>query len=936
MKKILLLSFILLTFKNICFSQGTNQSVISVFDQIANFPAENNVKYVKISLNYNEVVAGSYSSGNYDLRTYTGFSAIAKYQFIGADGSCAKNDVFYVRDKSYIFPGHGVINGVNFDTGITVGTGQISKNSSNLYCSASPAFPNPPFGTSIGFRTLSPQEINTNPNIANFTFNNGNNQWQNHGTCVPNMVNVYVILKVFSLNCPNPAPTLAGANTAGASGMTFLFSAPQQATGQYEAELVFKTANYPAEGSNAPNPSIGYQRKPFSINAGLGGVTFENLVAGQTYKIRARAVCTNGTKGSWGAPQDFTMSGCNLTDSFNMKTILDTSGSLILPYVFNDGPEICVKKTCNGSPTILVPSPTALGEPTTIFNWINKGANFDFTKLVSNASGLEVYRKDGANDKWFLIPNPAQYQPKSGIMLEKFALIYKSILTPVSTQRCFIGMVGLDVMPSQYCFFVAQKGSNEPIDQPCYVCNKSKVVAQFAYMKAQLKGPCTQGNTNTANNTIYNLNGFDAGTAMKGLIDESPSTLYKGSNLPLTAQRTAYNVTIQNVESISPAQSVNIINNGLVNNFFTFKWVPLWNQNRNQSNYIFSSKRYSELTTAINYKSGVRVESYNPNGAGVSSFVVFANSNIIYKQSLNEGNPAAGPGRRPGDAPNKFYSISNGVGGSWVEKYSNSITSDIADLFFQDDTGTTVIQCMTFRDLSDRYELKPADPANPLKWKQTLNGVTSTGDYQLSSPGTIGIALTPTTNVPIFLSNFNKLNGKRVKLCTACPTINFNDVVITTKVGANAGSDAAKYASVVGETTMNVNLKSVAVWPCTNPVYAYDVDIFKLDCTIPGTSSRMANPDKTEISETEIKPSTFPNPFTTELNIKFTAAGLEEAYFEVFDLQGKKMYNSAAQKLEQGSFVQETLDTSSWATGMYIVKTFAGNGESSVQKVVKQ
>ena len=82
--------------------------------------------------------------------------------------------------------------------------------------------------------------------------------------------------------------------------------------------------------------------------------------------------------------------------------------------------------------------------------------------------------------------------------------------------------------------------------------------------------------------------------------------------------------------------------------------------------------------------------------------------------------------------------------------------------------------------------------------------------------------------------------------------------------------------------------------------------------------------------------STFPNPFTTELNIKFTASGSEEAYFEVFDLQGKKMYNSKAQKLNQGSFVQETVDTASWTAGMYIIKTYDGNGESNTQKVIKQ
>ncbi len=90
------------------------------------------------------------------------------------------------------------------------------------------------------------------------------------------------------------------------------------------------------------------------------------------------------------------------------------------------------------------------------------------------------------------------------------------------------------------------------------------------------------------------------------------------------------------------------------------------------------------------------------------------------------------------------------------------------------------------------------------------------------------------------------------------------------------------------------------------------------------------------VLETESKPSTFPNPFTTELNIKFTASGNEDAFFEVFDLQGKKMYNSTAQKQEVGSFVQETLDTANWAAGMYIIKTYGGNGESSTQKIIKQ
>jgi hypothetical protein len=91
-----------------------------------------------------------------------------------------------------------------------------------------------------------------------------------------------------------------------------------------------------------------------------------------------------------------------------------------------------------------------------------------------------------------------------------------------------------------------------------------------------------------------------------------------------------------------------------------------------------------------------------------------------------------------------------------------------------------------------------------------------------------------------------------------------------------------------------------------------------------------------ENNELVYKPSTFPNPFTTELNIKFTAVGGQEAYFQVFDLTGKQLYNSQVQKLEESGFVQETLDTSGWQAGIYIVKTFAGNGESSTQKVVKQ
>ncbi len=189
----------------------------------------------------------------------------------------------------------------------------------------------------------------------------------------------------------------------------------------------------------------------------------------------------------------------------------------------------------------------------------------------------------------------------------------------------------------------------------------------------------------------------------------------------------------------------------------------------------------------------------------------------------------------------------------------------------------------------------------------------------------------------------------RVRVCDPCAiigvftlseadlSISFNGSLANDtnkKIGESSGEVSGQAKATIYLKTNNNFLSCVA-----NNKIASAIPIGRLPNTCP-PASRISNPNNTKLSEnereTESKPSTFPNPFTTELNIKFTAVGGQEAYFEVFDLTGKQLYNSKVQKLEESGFVQETLDTSNWATGMYVVKTFAGNGESSTQKVVKQ
>ena len=195
------------------------------------------------------------------------------------------------------------------------------------------------------------------------------------------------------------------------------------------------------------------------------------------------------------------------------------------------------------------------------------------------------------------------------------------------------------------------------------------------------------------------------------------------------------------------------------------------------------------------------------------------------------------------------------------------------------------------------------------------------------------------------IGNSNELF--RVRLCNPCNILGFfaiGESKLTLSTDANLsiagtqkmGGNSTSYSST-GMVNIYLETDNAFLGCSQQGKIASAISLKDLEgnCAS-GENSRIAENNKVPEELILSKNLFFPNPFTTELNIKFTASGSEETYFEVFDLQGKKMYNSKAQKLKQGSFVQETVDTASWAAGMYIIKNYGGNGESNTQKIIKQ
>lgn len=793
------------------------------------------------------------------------------------------------------------------------------------------------------------------PPSSGFCFNSGsltdNTTWNGaNGRNRPAMSTVTIVFTIY-LKCPPPPSNLNTLPVANQSLSQLLSWGSVTNSSGYQVQWAKKNESYITTGSNTQAANGGQA----ILSSNSLNITLQNLLKSTEYKWRVRTKCKSNADvySNWGEEKYFSIGDCDPATSFELPLINNTN--------------LCVIKTCGTVSQMAVPSPTILADPTTILYWVGNAKGFDFSKMVTNASNLEVYIKKG--DKWEQIPNPLDYKPLPGIAgvgslsIEKFALIQRSALSPTSNSRCFIGMVGLDIQPFSKCYYMATAGSNLPYDQPCYQCNYLLNTSEFAFMKLQLEVPCINTNVPIANKNVYDLSGFRTGTTMTEELPQTGSFDFSAFSPFSTQQinsylkpKDAYNITINNVESITPAENTltNAIwrNTGIVNNFYTFKWVPKWNQSRNQSYYIFSATpMYSAATLQpiIKFKSGARIESYNPNGPGNSSFLVFGgNGSLVFQQPLPQGNPAAAPGRRDGSEPDmKYYSIPNNTntGGQWVQQYPGD--GNIADLLWLQ-SSPNPLQCMTYIDNSERYELKPADPANPLKWKQTISGCTTTGDYQLTS---VGSTSTICTLVPSQCpSNFNKFVGKRVKVCNACPAINFNNIILTPKLTAGGATPSGlTSAQISGETSFNINIAAGGSWPCdaTSPFgastfYAYDIDMYQLQCPTvvpcPSSAARIAN-DITKTNDDQSvefqlsKIFIAPNPVQNELTVELQTVQNGKANYVVSDATGN--IANRGEIVCEGGACRSTIDTSALKQGLHILQVTI-NGEVLTSKFIKK
>ncbi len=647
--------------------------------------------------------------------------------------------------------------------------------------------------------------------------------------CAPipkNIGTIYFKMRFYKA-CNRPAPTLAGASTAPNSGMTLLYSAPQQAYGQYEAEIVFKTANYPAEGSNAPNPSIGYQRKTFSINSGLGGVTFDNLASGQNYKIRARAICTNGSKGTWGEPQDFTT---NLPKCHDKGSLSTTNAPLY-------------------------------------FNW-TAGAVFDFKKLVNGTGTVEIQEK--VNGSW---TNVSGNTYKISADLNASAVVtkeFKIILNNNGTKCEVSDKIFLDFYPIKNVIQIKNTSRTPKNQDLIFYGIPNKLIDEVDVIKIFPVNEC--GNPTTIPYTVRAIFGVsNSRLANEGFVMNGNQSSIVDAVFRENARTACVRDNLDDNNFTSSAYRWHGFR-------FAYPHYSAQNENRDIPRYLYTSKyvgnmytfysyinRQTNATKTYEFKIAVR-KINNPlklklYGDATSRFVdmpgIFARTQsdlVMDKHTLGAG--------QTGQEPTWYVA-----------------PLDKQDLLLTADSDTGIQHSMSYLF---NASVEPRSKANPRTIMRPIAGCP-----KIIFPTGVTLGLPP----------------------AAEGSINFNDPTML----SCSGSNATFQADVVNGTLYCKAFCMTNIEPCA-------------------TAARIATSQVNDI----IFNATFPNPFTSELNIKFTAVGGQEAYFEVFDLTGNQMYNSKVQKLEEGGFVQETLDTSSWRKGIYIVKTFAGNGESSTEKVVKQ
>jgi hypothetical protein len=84
------------------------------------------------------------------------------------------------------------------------------------------------------------------------------------------------------------------------------------------------------------------------------------------------------------------------------------------------------------------------------------------------------------------------------------------------------------------------------------------------------------------------------------------------------------------------------------------------------------------------------------------------------------------------------------------------------------------------------------------------------------------------------------------------------------------------------------------------------------------------------------KASTSPNPFSNQLTLTYQAEGNSTSFIQVRNAFGRVLYTSPRQALPKGAAQQYMVNTSTWASGTYLVTTYWGNGKTSTERIVKQ
>lgn len=136
---------------------------------------------------------------------------------------------------------------------------------------------------------------------------------------------------------------------------------------------------------------------------------------------------------------------------------------------------------------------------------------------------------------------------------------------------------------------------------------------------------------------------------------------------------------------------------------------------------------------------------------------------------------------------------------------------------------------------------------------------------------------------------------------------------------ADTTTDADMFLTVVHQNTMGTGEVHVVLTDTNNPNYSQTV-IFYINATV-GIEAEM-----------EKSLSIYPNPVQSDLVVSWAHEGFRAANVEIMDMNGKVMMQTDM----ASGLGKRTLDTGSFATGMYLLKITDRDGHRFIRKFVKE